>query len=236
MLSCVRLKDWFTGPALQSCELQWPTPINSLPIPDNVELERTSVHVLAVSEQPSIHLLMKGCCKCFQLLKAVDCLHRFMKLLTYRLGRASKSFVPQGFLSLREIPEAEKDVFRIVQRQCYSREISRISGHTGNGAYAIRPVEGTLKRLCPVLLDDLLCVGSKLDYSTLDSAAKYPTILRFTEMPITFYHLTEGHSGVSQVLASTCRKYWVVQDVSAVKRVIGRCWTCKRKLATVGQK
>ncbi|CAH8639763.1 unnamed protein product, partial [Dicrocoelium dendriticum] len=238
--SSLRLKQWFSGPEfLWGCELQWPASIKSFPTPDSVEHKRTMAHVLAVSEEPPLHMLIRRYSSWLQLLKSVAWLSRFKMFIRYQLNNGTKQSIPLGLLSLTEISAAERDVVRLVQQRCYAREIKSVSACVGKGARATKLVEGTLKRLCPILHNGILCVGSRLAYSASDSLAKYPMILpakhALTVTLINFYHLAEGHSGVSQVLSSIRRKYWIVQGASAVKRVIGKCWTCRKRLATAGQ-
>ncbi|CAH8504042.1 unnamed protein product, partial [Heterobilharzia americana] len=99
--------------------------------------------------------------------------------------------------------------------------------------------EGELQRLSPILVDGLVCVGGRLNYSDYPLTFKHPVILPrhhfVTELIIRHYHIIEGHTGTSQVLATLRRNYWIIKGISAVKRVIRKCIECRRLKAALGQ-
>ena len=96
-----------------------------------------------------------------------------------------------------------------------------------------------LTKLCPIVIQGLLCVGGRLGNSEYPSQFKHPVILPtrhvVTELIIRYHHVKEGHTGTQQVLASMRSKYWIVKGNSAVRRVIGQCVSCRRYLANIGQ-
>ena len=62
-----------------------------------------------------------------------------------------------------------------------------------------------LRKLSPVLIDGIVCVGGRLQRAAISAAAKHPTILPgnhpVTSLIVKHHHLTEGHVGTNQVLA-----------------------------------
>ncbi|CAI2734059.1 unnamed protein product [Schistosoma spindalis] len=96
-----------------------------------------------------------------------------------------------------------------------------------------------LKELSPIILDGLICVGGRLSYSDFSDAFKHPIILPsrhlVTEMIIRHYHKEQGYTGTSQVLATIRKSYWIVKGTSIVRRVIGKCMTCRRFTMNLGQ-
>ena len=96
-----------------------------------------------------------------------------------------------------------------------------------------------LAKLKPFLNEGLLRVGGRLDRTDLEYDAKHPMILpgkhRVTEMVVLHYHFANSHVGLHQVLAEIRQRFWIVNGISSIRRVIGRCHECKRQNAAVGE-
>ena len=84
-----------------------------------------------------------------------------------------------------------------------------------------------LANLKPFVNDGVLRVGGRLDRADLSYDAKHPMILpgkhRVTEMIILHYHFANGHVGPYQLLAETRQRFWIVNGVSSIRRVLRRC-------------
>ncbi|CAH8630974.1 unnamed protein product [Dicrocoelium dendriticum] len=238
--STVRLDIWFRGPRfLASDEDEWP---NFAPLvePDEVEFKRSTVQVFATSSEIPLSALLRGCSDWIKLLRSVVWLTRFVRYLKNRVYGTDNDTRRTVLITLDEFNKAEVDVIRMTQNEVYGAELKRLE-EANEGASTLRSIarRSGLMRLCPILRGGLLCLGGRLAYSEYENSFKFPAILPpkhpVTALLIRFYHLLEGHSGASQVLASLRRKYWIVRGLSAVKRLIGSCWTCRRRLATAGQ-
>ncbi|XP_053406549.1 uncharacterized protein LOC128559289 [Mercenaria mercenaria] len=90
--------------------------------------------------------------------------------------------------------------------------------------------DSRLVTLNPVLVNGLIRMYGRqnnTDYNTC------PVILphddHVTELIIRYFHQNNGHVGSQQVLAETRAYYWILRGPSAVKKVIGRCFVCKRQ-------
>ncbi|GAA52947.1 hypothetical protein CLF_109165 [Clonorchis sinensis] len=96
-----------------------------------------------------------------------------------------------------------------------------------------------LVRLCPILIDGLLCVGGRLDNLMWPHVAKHPIILppkhNVTRLTVWNAHVLNGHCGLSHTLSELRQRYWIFQGVSTAKRVLHSCWTCRRNLTTASR-
>ncbi|XP_044175355.1 uncharacterized protein LOC122958515 [Acropora millepora] len=54
-------------------------------------------------------------------------------------------------------------------------------------------------------------------------------------MIILHYHFANGHIGPYQLLAETRQRFWIVNGVSSIRRVLRRCHECKCQNAIVGE-
>ena len=76
----------------------------------------------------------------------------------------------------------------------------------------------------------LRCKG-RLKNSDLELSARYPIILpkdhRLTELLVRKSHSDVHHCGVRATLCRLRSKYWVVKGRQLVKRIVGKCITCK---------
>ena len=58
---------------------------------------------------------------------------------------------------------------------------------------------------------------------------------RVTEMIILHYYYPNGHVGPHQLLAEIRQRFWIVNGVSSIRRVLRRCHECKHQNAMVGE-
>ena len=154
-------------------------------------------------------------------------------LLRYRddLLKASKSDkskreVPK-FLTPEEMERAEREILKHVQMQAFPEEFN----------YPKKQVKRSsrLFKLDPCIINGVLCVGGRLRNASISLETKYPIILPkepdVTKLIIDHYHEICGHSGREYVLALIRQKYWITKGSSAVKCVLARCVSCRRRQA-----
>ena len=94
---------------------------------------------------------------------------------------------------------------------------------------------GSVYKLRPFLDGQgMLRVGIRLQYSTLEYQSKHQLLLpskhHVTKLLIMDVHKSVGHLGQEYVLSSLRQKYWIVQGRAAVRRVLGNCLTCRKKM------
>ena len=91
-------------------------------------------------------------------------------------------------------------------------------------------------KLKPVIMNDgVLRVGGRISRAPISPDAMNPMILpknhHVTTILLRYVHEINGHCGVEQVLSLLREQFWVIKGRAAVKEVIGRCISCKKRMA-----
>jgi hypothetical protein len=117
--------------------------------------------------------------------------------------------VPRGPLKVKEIEQAAVEIVKITQRE------ASINKQSSKERFA---------KLSPVISEDIVRVGGRLEKSSLPEESKHPAILpcnhHVTKLIVRYYHVKEGHVGTTQTLAAIRQKYWIVKGPSTVKNII----------------
>ena len=86
-------------------------------------------------------------------------------------------------------------------------------------------------KLTPILKDNLIRVGGRIDNSDLSHDSKYPVILTknmpVSELILKDFHVKFGHAGRQFVLTKLREKYWLVSASSFVRKSLYNCLTCR---------
>ncbi|CAH8641369.1 unnamed protein product [Schistosoma bovis] len=228
------LKNWIEGPSfLRKRESVGTLTLMCENPPENVEFKRCHT-TNAVAKKHSLSPILLYHSNWIKLIKEVAWLRRYVTYITIMYSRHNDRSLSVGYLSVDELDAAKHKVLALVQKGVYGEAVKvfRCSG--------VSPTDiKELKNLSPTLIDGLLCVGGRLNYSDYPLSIRHPVILPshhfVTELIIRHHHHLEGHTGTLQVLATIPRNYGIVKGTSAVKRVIGRCVRCIRAKATLGQ-
>ena len=252
-----KLREWLTGPEfLWHDESTWPaqpTFLPELPINDPEVKKEARVHV--VTHEGITDSLIRRYSSWYRLQKAIAWILRFKQYICYKYSHSKLTIAPTtGPLSVKEIDNATREVVKNVQRHSFPQEYTLLktlcasSKQAGSqaeqfisGRYTKKSLSesSVLRKLQPVLDNKVLRVGGRLERAPVAFEAKHPMIIpnkhHITELLIRHYHVVEGHSGPTQVLATVRQKYWIVQGHSAVRRVIGNCIDCKRRNARLGK-
>ncbi|XP_015754706.1 PREDICTED: uncharacterized protein LOC107334287 [Acropora digitifera] len=160
------------------------------------------------------------------------------KALTY--GKVSP-------ISVEEMHSAEIEVLKYVQRQSFSEELvclldkeSEVELKKSVRASCARSVKNSssIAKLDPVLRDGLLCVGGRLRRAPIEQEQRHPVILpkkhHVVHLIVRHCHLLSGHSGQEYVLSLIRKSYWIIKGRVAVRRVLSRCFSCRRRQALFG--
>ncbi|OON14258.1 hypothetical protein X801_09956 [Opisthorchis viverrini] len=128
-----------------------------------------------------------------------------------------------GHLQMNELTEARVGIIGQLQAEVYSDELTHLKADTQSEPTRV----SVLRKLCPILLDRIFCVGGRLHYSSYALSLKRPPIL-LNKYPVTYllirhYHEAEGHSGASRILGVIRQNVWIVHGSQAVKRVLHKC-------------
>ncbi|KAA3671009.1 uncharacterized protein DEA37_0007414, partial [Paragonimus westermani] len=224
---------WSKGPAfLQTYDRTWPRNTPRLDAQTEIEIKGQQVSVNTLTQASAVCPLLSHFSDWFKLLKSIAWLSRFKSWLLEHHGHPSHIRPRTGSLAADEIKMAKGDVIRMVQHQVYLGELLRLSGNRASGTLK---ATGQLQRLCPVLIDSTLCVGGHHNYSSYAQELKHPAILPnkhpVVDLIVRHFHTLEGHSGPAHVLRAIRKYYWIVHGGSAVKRIIGKCISCRKQNA-----
>ena len=146
-------------------------------------------------------------------------------------------------LSLEDLRTAEVQIIKYVQRESFPQIIDaqKRSGPLKQQKHESRGLGscGSIYKLRPWLNQSgILRVGGRLENAPIDYQAKHqiflPSNLHVSSLIIMEHHELVGHFGQEYVLASLRQRYWIAKHAS-VRRVIGRCLTCRRENALRGQ-
>ncbi|KAL0811523.1 hypothetical protein ABMA28_009914 [Loxostege sticticalis] len=114
-----------------------------------------------------------------------------------------------GELQPSELENALFVIIKCDQQKHYEKEFACVKAN--------KPVKGSLSALNPFVdKNGLLRVGGRLENSQLPYAQKHPVIL----------HENLLHAGPKLLLASLNNKFWLINAVREIKRVIHKCIKC----------
>lgn len=127
------------------------------------------------------------------------------------------------FLTCKELESALILIVKSEQNAHFSKEIALLKNDQN--------VSDPLQSLHPFLDDnDVLRVGGRLHNSELSYKQKHPVILpklsRITDMIIRNEHLRLLHAGPKLLLSNLNSKFWLINGLRHVKKVIHKCITC----------
>jgi Pao retrotransposon peptidase/Family of unknown function (DUF5641)/Protein of unknown function (DUF1759)/Integrase zinc binding domain len=229
---------WLRGPEfLRQSKDHWPTQPQGLKRPQDIERKTIKVHAIVVKENNEFTSLFERYSDWFKLLKAVVWWLRYKDYLLLISGVHRDIKLMTGMIKVSEIERARLSVIKLVQGQCMSNELVNFGAKKYMNKSVVR--KSSLKRLCPIIRDGMLCVGGRLRYSDLNIDAKYPAILPkchpVTKLIVRHHHIVEGHCGPKHLAAILQKQYWILHSKSSIRQVMNECFECKRQMSTSGQ-
>ena len=115
--------------------------------------------------------------------------------------------------------------------------LTRKQGATSN--CQVIKKSSSIYQLDPTVKNELLRVGGRLRRAQINEEAKHPCILPKTHHVVTlivnYYHHASRHLGVEHILSLIRERYWIVNGRSAVKNIIGKCHSCRKRQSPVTQ-
>ncbi|TGZ55643.1 hypothetical protein CRM22_010331 [Opisthorchis felineus] len=130
-------------------------------IPDGVELKTIRATGNVLSTRSVTERLFVRWSSWFTLLKAIAWLMRFIYYLMHKFKR-SITVPTVGHQQVKELTVAQMVVVRQIQAKVYGDEISHLKTDTHSMPTRVL----AMRKLCPILLDGVLCVGGWLQYSS----------------------------------------------------------------------
>lgn len=222
---------WTKGPAfLWMSEDKWPERPDLEPTTgDDPEVKSLAIRAVETKEadEEPVDRLIAHYSSWTRLKRGVSWIRKTIEVLKRKTQKKSEGVEVETELTLKDLEEAEKCIIKRIQKRRFPDEFKDLE--------AGRPVKlsSPLARLDPVLQDGILRASGRLKHSSLSSAAKYPVILpkkgRTVDLLIQDYHRRAGHEGRQHVLADIRGSYWILGANSAVRRVLSRCLSCRRR-------
>lgn len=181
--------------------------------------ERRRVVVACVATVEFIDILLSRFSSYISLIRAVALARRF----TRRFNKGAKQ--TYGYVTLKELREAEGVIVRLVQRTTFAEEIEDLLAEKSVSAHS------RLRWFNPHIDEaGVLRVGGRLQHSKEPPGRKHPMVLpakhRFTELLFKYYHVLLLHGGPQLVLTSVRAKYWPLGGKDLVRLVIHKCKKC----------
>lgn len=130
------------------------------------------------------------------------------------------------FLSIDELTQAQTLLVRMAQIQCFAKEILSLT--QGKSVQ-----DKQIARLNPFLDDSgMLRVGGRIVNSEHSFAQKHPLLLpprhKLVTLLLTQEHKRLGHAGAQTVLSNFRLRFWPLNGLREIKRIIRRCVICFR--------
>ena len=246
---------WINGPPfLWEAEDRWPKrPEISVEIKEDdpeVKRERKTFSIASTVEADFLNRAVQSCSSWYKLKKLMAWILRYRSNLLRECRRRKEgtakvlvSEIPSP-ISVEEMHSAEIEVLKYVQRQCFREELVCLQGKESKvelkkSVLARRTgsvkKSSSIAKLDPELRDGLLCVGGRLRHAPIEQEQRHPVILpkkhHVVDLIVRHYHLLSGHSGQEYVLSLIRKSYWIIKGRVAVRRVVNRCFSCRRRQA-----
>lgn len=202
---------WWLGPNwLQNSKEQWPKSAVNVNEKE-VEMEkRKSVISANNTELDSISLrLAKRFSKFSKLIRVLAWILRFQP--------KAKDLRKYAELKNDELINAQKILFRLVQKECYFNEETRKSL---KGLQVFEDEEDILRLKSRLINED----KSDEFISPMILPSKHLAVRRF----IAQEHIANKHAGTLTLLTILREKFWIVKGKRTIRSVIKDCLTCKR--------
>eukprot|EP00057_Strongylocentrotus_purpuratus_P026706 XP_011681180.1 PREDICTED: uncharacterized protein LOC100893948 [Strongylocentrotus purpuratus] len=237
---------WITGPKyLWESETHWP-PMPSVLEGDHIdsqtnlegdpEAKKCHVNITKstdVNTTDSIKKLMERHSTWNRLKRGVGWILRYKQYLRSKKSQRFSSDDGKSDLTAHELNAAETAIIQYAQYQAFPDQFMlRAEGKSTR-------TNKRLGKLNPIIKDGLLRVGGRLGKAPIGEDEKHPLILPYdhhiTALLIVHHHTKVGHSGAGLTWTSLREKYWVIRGGATVRRVIGKCFECKRRNAPRGE-
>ncbi|XP_015775684.1 PREDICTED: uncharacterized protein LOC107353815 [Acropora digitifera] len=137
-------------------------------------------------------------------------------------------------INVEELRQAEKAIIEVVQSKAFKEELLSLKGPPKELKRS-----SSILRLDPILVDDIICVGGRLQKSSIRARAKHPAILpknhHISDLIVRHHHQISGHSGIEHTLSLVRESYWIIKARITLRRVLASCFDCRKRQAPVGR-
>lgn len=130
-------------------------------------------------------------------------------------------------VTIEERKRAAEAVIKVTQQQAFPLEIKMLQ--SGKNL----PNSSSLFNIGPIWSEDLLCVGGRLNQSSLCHKVKHSVILpgnsHITKLIVSHYHAKTCHQGRSQTqMELRTNGFWVIGGSKLVAKLIHNCVLCRK--------
>ena len=147
------------------------------------------------------------------------------KGLCSNLADRESSHLP---LTAIELEQAEIEIVKIVQHCSFAEEICQ-----SNFVSAKLSQNSALKKLTPVIFKGLLRVSKRIEKAPVPFDVRHPIILpsdhHVTQLIFEDHHRNGERGRMANTWASLRNKYWVVRGSITVRKIWGKCISCKKR-------
>lgn len=144
-----------------------------------------------------------------------------------------KESYKSAHISVEDLDKAELHIIRFCQKEKFSEEIAALNKRQ----YVKR--SSPLYKLNPILQDGVLRVGGRLSRAAMPENNKQPVILsrdfHIADLVLQQIHKETGHGGRNHMLSELCQKFWMTSANTAIRKICGRCVTCRRLHGKTGK-
>ncbi|CAB4038636.1 THAP domain-containing 2 [Paramuricea clavata] len=209
---------WLVGPSfLKGPESSWP----QTNLRKDIEEEDPEIliqsNVVVEVKRPAIYELLERYSSWNVLKAKIVWLTRFAFLLSHRLHRSH--ICPLGKPTIPELENTENDIMRMIQQQVFSEEYNALSK---SGKVKI---SSNIAKLNPFIGENnIIRVGSRLEYAHISYNAKFPPILPkqhwVSELLARHVHCSNAHIGQEHTLNILRQRVWICNVRSLVRKII----------------
>ncbi|KAK3697505.1 hypothetical protein QZH41_002101 [Actinostola sp. cb2023] len=234
-VSVVIGKDVDEAHEVLETEEHWPeTSFQEIPV-EQLEVKK-EIYATKLEPASAIDELINRSSSWIGTLRKVAWLLKFVDWIKNRSLQKNVEKAPevQKMICQDDIERAKKRVAAIVQRKTYPDEVKYLS--EGKRVKA----SSEIVRLKPVMKGDrVVRVGGRISMAPISEDAMNPMILpkehHITTIVIRHIHQRNGHCGVEQTLCILREQFWVVKARVAIKKVLGKCIQCRKRMAPKAQ-
>ena len=184
------------------------------------------VNVLKVETNP-IDKLIEHSSSWYKLKRLVA----WLILIKDKLKAKDKDYVDRR-ITVKLLNRAEHVILQHVQCTFLEEEYNSLKGSS-----QVKK-SSSIYKLSPILINELICVGGRLQTSNIPDFEKHQIIIpkdsRLNELVVRDVH-EKGHTGTEHTLARVRRKYWLIKGRVKIRNYISKCVTCKKLYGKVSQ-
>ena len=139
--------------------------------------------------------------------------------------------------SVDELRAVEKRMILDAQRRHFGPELDALKNKDKDPRHCKRTLNrsaSVLRQLQPFVDEEgFLRVGGRLGRSDDVFETKHPIILPYFDSLTNHFiyqiHEENGHAGIEFSLAESRRRFWIIKGRAAIKKIVWRCLTCRKK-------